>query len=116
MAKPLPPNWRDSNPPFDAMVSRSDSEHMVLKLYVTGATGRPLRAIENIKAICDEYLEGHYDLDIVDLYEHPERALAEQVIAAPTLVKQSPLPVRRFIGDLSNTEKLLTGLNLPDEA
>jgi circadian clock protein KaiB len=87
-------------------------ERYVLRLYVTGMTPNSVRAIENMKAICGQYLEGRYDLQIIDVYKQPALAKGEQIIAAPTLVKKLPLPLRRFVGDLSNTERVLFGLDL----
>jgi circadian clock protein KaiB len=116
MAGSQNPNRPDDRSVFDRAVVCPEPDHLILTLYVTGATGRSLRAIENIKAVCEKFLKDHYDLEIVDLYERPEQAQQAEIVAAPTLVKQHPLPVRRFIGDMSNTEKLLTGLNVPDEA
>jgi circadian clock protein KaiB len=87
-------------------------ETYVLRLYVTGQTPRSLRAIENIKRICDEHLSGRYDLEVIDIYQRPSLAAGERVIAAPTLVKSLPAPIRRFVGDLSDTEKVLFGLDL----
>ena len=84
----------------------------VLKLYVTGMTARSIRAINNIKKICEEHLNGRYDLDVIDIYQQPVLARGEQIVAAPTLIKNLPLPLRRFIGDMSNTEKILLGLDL----
>jgi circadian clock protein KaiB len=84
----------------------------VLRLYVSGVTPRSTRAIANIKKICEEHLKGRYELEVIDLYQQPGLAKDEQVIAAPTLVKKLPLPLRRFIGDLSDTEKILVGLEL----
>ena len=90
-------------------------EHYVLRLYVTGSTTRSERAIETTRQICDTYLKGRHDLEVVDLYQHPEAAAREQIVAAPTLVKVVPEPLRRVIGDLSNRERLLVslGLHLP---
>ena len=88
------------------------SPHYILRLYVTGATPRSARAISNIRKICEEHLEGHYDLEVVDITEHPMLAEGEQIIAAPTLIKKLPLPLRRFIGDMSQTERILLGLDL----
>jgi circadian clock protein KaiB len=90
--------------------------HYILRLYVTGATPRSARAIANIRKICEEHLEGHYDLEVVDITEHPMLAEGEQIIAAPTLIKKLPLPLRRFIGDMSQTERILLGLDLRDAA
>lgn len=84
----------------------------VLKLYVTGMTARSTQAINNIKKICEEHLNGRYDLDVIDIYQQPVLARGEQIVAAPTLIKNLPLPLRRFIGDMSNTEKILLGLDL----
>ena len=81
-------------------------------LFVSGATSKSVRAITNIKAICDKHLAGKYQIEVVDIYQQPERLSGEQVVAVPTLVKQHPLPVRKFIGDLSNTERVLNGLDL----
>lgn len=88
-------------------------ERYVLKLYLTGTTERSLRAIEAIKALCEQKLTGRYELEVVDLYQEPGRAKIAQVIAAPTLVKEWPLPLRRLIGDLSKPERVLIALDLP---
>ena len=84
----------------------------VLSLYVTGMTQRSTRAIENIRAICERYLPDAYDLQVIDLYQHPALAKDEQIVAAPTLIKRLPLPLRRVIGDMSDTDRVLTGLDL----
>ncbi len=84
----------------------------VLRLYVAGTTPKSIRAIENIKRICEEFLAGRYDLEVVDIYQQPVLAKGEQIIAAPTLIKKLPLPLRKFIGDLSATERILVGLDL----
>ena len=84
----------------------------VLRLFVTGATSRSQRAIANMQRICEEKLEGRYDLEIIDVYEHPEATRDLQIIATPTLVKILPEPLRRIIGDLSDRERVLAGLNL----
>jgi circadian clock protein KaiB len=81
-------------------------------LFVTGTTARSLRAIENARKLCDENLRGRYELEIVDVYEHPEATRDLQIIATPTLVKLSPAPLRRFIGDLADLDRLLAGLDL----
>jgi len=88
----------------------------VLRLYVTGSTPRSTRAITNIRKICEQHLEGRYDLEIVDICEHPTLAEGEQIIAAPTLIKKLPLPLRRFIGDMSQTDRILLGLDLREAA
>lgn len=89
-----------------------DNSHYVLRLYVTGNTPRAMRAVVNIRKICEEHLEGRYDLEIIDISEHPTLAEGEQIIAAPTLIKKLPHPLRRFIGDMSQTERILLGLDL----
>jgi len=88
------------------------AEHYVLRLYVTGMTSRSARAVDNLRAICDEYLAGRYDLEVIDIYQQPLLAKGEQIIAAPTLIKKFPLPMRRIIGDMSNRERVLLGLHL----
>jgi circadian clock protein KaiB len=84
----------------------------VLRLYVTGSTPRSARAIENMRRICEEHLAGRYDLEVIDIYQRPEAAREFQLIAAPTLVRLLPAPLRRIIGDLSNQDKVLQGLDL----
>lgn len=90
----------------------ANPERYKLRLFVTGSTPRSARAIANMRKICEEKLNGRYDLEVVDVYEHPEATREMQVIATPTLVKVLPEPLRRIIGDLSNEEKVLAGLNL----
>lgn len=96
----------------NALNHPSEAEHYRLRLFVTGNTPRSLNAIRNIRAICDQWLHGRCDLSVVDIYQHPEEAGPEQVVVAPTLVKMHPLPVRRVIGDLSDTARVLSGLGL----
>jgi circadian clock protein KaiB len=83
-----------------------------MRLYVTGATARSTRAITNLRRLCDLYLPDQYELTVIDMYQQPALAREGQVIAAPTLIKYFPLPLRRFIGDMSNTENLLSGLEI----
>ena len=84
----------------------------ILRLYVTGSSHRSLRAVYNLKKICEEYLPDDYDLEVIDIYKDPAAAREEQIIAAPTLVKKLPSPIRKFVGDMSNTEKILVGLEV----
>jgi circadian clock protein KaiB len=84
----------------------------VLLLFVTGSTPKSLRAIRNIRALCEERLQGRYELKVIDIYQHPEQVTPEQVVVTPTLIKKLPLPLRKLIGDLSNKDRLLTGLNI----
>jgi circadian clock protein KaiB len=88
----------------------------VLRLYIAGTTPRSSRAVMNIKEICENSLKSRYDLQVIDIYQQPKLAKGQQIIAAPTLVKELPLPLRKFIGDLSNTEKILVGLDLKPKA
>lgn len=83
-----------------------------LRLYVAGQTPRSISAFTNLKTICDEYLKGQYELEIIDLLEKPQLARGDQILAVPTLVRRLPEPVKKIIGDLSNTERVLVGLDL----
>lgn len=89
-----------------------ETAHYRLRLFVTGTTPRSARAIRNIRAICEENLAGRYDLEVIDIYQHPEHARAEQIVVTPTLVKHLPNPVRKLIGDLSDTPRVLKGLDI----
>ena len=84
----------------------------LLRLYVTGTTGRSMRAIENVRRICEENLQGLYDLEVVDIYKNLPLARGDQIIAAPTLIKRLPEPLRRLIGDMSDEQRVLLGLDL----
>jgi circadian clock protein KaiB len=88
------------------------TKEYVLRLYVAGTTSRSMRAVANIKEICESSLKNRYDLEVIDIYQQPVLVKGEQIIAAPTLIKQLPLPLRRFIGDMSDTERILVGLDL----
>jgi circadian clock protein KaiB len=94
----------------------SSDQHFVLQLYVTGATQRSMSAIAALKKICDEELQGRCEIEVIDMYQHPELARSEQVVVAPTLIKKLPAPIRRMIGDLSNKEKVLKGLGIIPKA
>jgi circadian clock protein KaiB len=110
MDEPIIPQF--STDDFENSAKKADGGKFMLRLYVTGSTPQSLRAINNIQKICKENLDGNYNLEVINLYENPELAKTEQIIAAPTLVKQLPLPLRRIIGDLSNSDKVLVGLGL----
>jgi circadian clock protein KaiB len=97
---------------FERAVGNSSNNHYVLRLYVTGITPRSRLAIQNIKKICEENLHGRYDLEVVDIYQQPDLIREEQLLAAPTLIKKLPLPLRKIIGDMSNTDRILVGLDL----
>jgi circadian clock protein KaiB len=94
----------------------AESNHYVLRLYVAGQTPKSVLAITNIRRICEEELQGQYDLQVIDLYQQPQLAQGEQIIAVPTLIKKLPPPLRRIIGDMSDTERVLVGLDLRKKA
>jgi circadian clock protein KaiB len=95
-----------------ALNADPETAHYRLRLFVTGTTPRSARAIRNIRAICEDNLAGRYDLEVIDIYQHPEHVRAEQIVVTPTLVKQLPNPVRKLIGDLSDTARVLAGLDI----
>jgi circadian clock protein KaiB len=105
---------RDATGAFEDAIKRKalTRAKYILRLYVTGSTGKSLRAVHNLKKLCDEYLSNDYDLEVIDIYKDPEAAREAQIIAAPTLVKKLPEPIRKFVGDLSNTQKILVGLDI----
>jgi circadian clock protein KaiB len=88
------------------------AEKYVLRLYVAGINVRSSAAIRTVMAICEEHLKDHYELEIIDIYKQPTLAKGEQIIAAPTLIKKLPQPLRRFIGDMADKERILVGLDL----
>ena len=90
---------------------RTAPRRYVLRLYVTGSTGKSVRAIQNVRRICEEHLEGQYELEVVDIYKNLPLARGDQIIAAPTLIKRLPAPLRRLIGDMSDEEEVLVGLD-----
>jgi circadian clock protein KaiB len=102
----------DATEEFEPSVARSGEKQYVLRLYVTGSTPRSMQAIAMIKAICEEHLAGRYDLEVIDIYRQPVLAREEQIIAVPTLIRKLPLPLRRLIGDLSDRDRVLLGLDL----
>lgn len=83
-----------------------------LRLYVAGKTSKSVIALENLRKICEEHLQGEYSIEVIDLLERPQLAEGDQILAIPTLVKKVPEPVRKIIGDLSNVEKVLVGLDI----
>ena len=97
---------------FEKSIESTRNQKYVLRLYVTGMTSRSTNAIENINRICEENLKGRYELEVIDIFQDPEYANKEEIIAVPTLIKKLPLPLRRFIGDMSNEERILVGLDL----
>ena len=102
----------DSTAEFEKRLKRTKREKYILRLYVTGMTARSQRAIQNIKKICEEHLRGRYNLEVIDIYREPSLAKGDQIIATPTLIKKLPVPIRKFIGEMAETEKILLGLDL----
>ena len=107
-----PKREKTSTEELEKAAAKRDRAKYVLRLYVTGLTPKSARAIANVKTICDEYLAGRYELKVIDIYQQPKLAEGEQIIAAPTLIKQLPLPLRRLIGDMSDMERFLVGIDL----
>ncbi|NCO51936.1 MAG: thiol-disulfide isomerase [Deltaproteobacteria bacterium CG23_combo_of_CG06-09_8_20_14_all_51_20] len=107
-----PKKVKDLTKEFEKAHTLNGDRKYVLRLYVTGTTPRSMRAIKNIRKICDEQLKGAYELEVIDIYQQPMLAKGDQIIAAPTLLKKLPLPLRRFIGDMSDTQRIVLGLDL----
>lgn len=105
-------NTHTANREFEKALARSKQEKYILRLYVTGLTQRSTKAITNVKGFCETYLKGRYELEVIDIYQQPHLAKGEQIIAAPTLIKKLPLPLRKLIGDMSDKEKFLVGIDL----
>jgi circadian clock protein KaiB len=97
---------------FERSLAKPGRPRYVLRLYVTGMTPRSALALANIKEICEKHLKRRYDLQVIDIYQQPVLAEGDQIIAVPTLIKKLPLPLRRIIGDLSDRERVLIGLDL----
>jgi circadian clock protein KaiB len=98
----------------DSERSLETERKYLLKLYITATTPRSILAVSNIRRLCEEHMPGRFELEVIDISKHPEIAKKEQLIGAPTLIKLLPLPIRKFIGDMSNTERLIVGLNLTE--
>ena len=88
------------------------NDNYALKLYVAGQTPKAVRAFTNLRKICEEHLEGRYSIEVIDLVENPQLGCGDQILALPTLVRRLPAPIKKIIGDLSNTERVLVGLDL----
>jgi circadian clock protein KaiB len=102
----------NENEAFERALRDSKNDRFLLRLFIAGNTQKSAEAIESIRSICENHLKGRYSLEVVDISQQPEYARSQQVIAVPTLVKMLPLPLRRVIGDLSNSERVLVGLNI----
>lgn len=104
------PEVINSKQAFESALNKD--QNYVLKLFVSGMTSSSIKAVQNIRKICQEHLQGRVELEIIDIYQQPDRAKQEQIVAVPILIKKLPAPLQQFIGDLSNTPKILVGLNL----
>jgi circadian clock protein KaiB len=102
----------DMTATFEQAIASQDRQQYCLRLYIAGTTPRSRRALESLKLLCDIHLQGRYELEVIDVYQSSQKMGTDNVVAIPTLVKQLPLPLRRIIGDLSNTEKVLFGLDV----
>ena len=96
----------------DETMAGDPNEHFQLRLYVAGQTPKSVRAYENLKKICEEHLAGRYTIELIDLLKNPQLAKGDEIVAIPTLVRQLPHPIRKIIGDLSNTDRTLVGLQI----
>lgn len=97
---------------FEKLVAELAEPNYVFRLYVSGTTSRSTAAIANVRRICEQYLHGHYELEVVDVYQQPAATKQAQIVAVPTLIKELPFPPQRFVGDMSNTERIVIGLSL----
>lgn len=97
---------------YEHALKKLKTEHYVLRLYIAGNNFRSQTAVENVKKICEEYLPGRYELEVIDIYQDQSKNVVDLVLAAPTLIKNLPLPLRRIIGDMTRKEKVLIGLDL----
>jgi len=103
---------KSSTKKFEAAAKKSDVQNYVLRLYIAGTTPGSTRAVETLREICDEHLDGRCDVEVIDVYQQPVLARDEQIIAVPTLVKKLPAPLRKIIGDFANKERVLIGMDL----
>ena len=103
---------REAKPTKKRPAKKAKKKLWELRLYVAGQTPKSLEAFANLKAICEEHMPGHYEIEVIDLLKNPQLAKGDQIIAIPTLVRKLPEPIRKIIGDLSNTERVLVGLDL----
>ena len=108
------PEINDTPGKFERSMLEPNQGKYILRLYITGMANRSIMALSNLKKICEEYLEGQYELEVIDLYEKPWLAKVDQIIAVPTLIKGLPSSPHRIIGDMSNKESVLLGLDLSE--
>jgi circadian clock protein KaiB len=110
------PEVKDSIKAFEEFLTKTNNEKYVLHLYVAGMGPKSVQAINNIKSICEEYLPGKYQLEVIDIYQYPILAKDGQIVAAPTLIKEIPPPLRKLIGSMVDTERVLVGMDLKVKA
>ena len=110
--EPADSGERDTLARFEELVATLAQPNYVFRLYVAGITPRSSAAIANVRRICEQYLPGRYQLVVTDVYQDPAATKSRQILAVPTLIKELPLPVQTFVGDMSNTERIVIGLNL----
>jgi len=108
----VPPEAQDTLARFEELVSTLAQPSYVFRLYVAGTTPRSTAAIANVRRICEQYLPGRYQLEVLDVYQNPQATRKQQLLAVPTLIKELPLPAQTFVGDMSNTERIVIGLHL----
>ncbi|AFZ24935.1 KaiB domain-containing protein [Cylindrospermum stagnale PCC 7417] len=109
-------NPEDVSSEFKKLMTKAENPVFCLRLYVAGANFHSLAALKNIKNICEEYLPRQYSLEVIDIYQQPGLIIVDNLVAVPTLVKELPLPIKKLIGDLSNTPKVLLGLNIVSDS
>lgn len=103
---------KSSTAAFETAAERLEAERYVLRLYIAGTTAASSRSVESLRALCETHLSGRYELSVIDVFQQPVLAKDEQIIAVPTLIKKLPVPLRRIVGDLSNEQRVLVGLDL----
>jgi circadian clock protein KaiB len=107
---------KDSTATFEEALAKAGDGKYILRLYVAGMGPKSMQAIDNIKRICEEYLPGKYQLEVIDIYQYPIFAKEGQIVAAPTLIKELPPPLRKLIGSMADTERVLVGMDLKFKA
>jgi circadian clock protein KaiB len=108
----MPPEDTNDTSAFEGALADPGEPSYFFRLYVTGSSPRSLRAIQNLREMCDAHLEGRYQLEVVDIYQQPEEAQSNEIVVTPTLIKSLPAPPRRVIGDLSHADRVLISLDI----
>jgi len=106
---------KDPGAQLEEVLAKRKTQKYALRLFVREATPKSTRAIQNLRKLCERYLKDRYELEVIDIVKHPEKARSEQVIAVPTLIKQLPPPLRKLVGDLSDSERVLVGLEIKED-